>query len=101
MKQKQSMYLTAEAIYKYLMSLDESIETLIMCKSGTIKLLTTDQSLYEAMGAIEDRQAIDYNKVVKLLEVTEIRPFRVAMKKERPILTEDRVNEIKKAGERE
>ncbi|MFO7711200.1 MAG: hypothetical protein R6V53_05540 [Candidatus Woesearchaeota archaeon] len=99
MKQKQTMYLTAEAIYKYILGIDEDIETLIMCKSGTINLLTTDQSLYEAIGSIEDRSSIDYNKIVKLLEVTEIRPFRVTMKKDRTILTEDRVNEIKKAGE--
>ena len=71
-KQKQTMYLTAEAIYKYLLGIDDTIETLILCRSSQINLITTDQSLYEALGSIKDRTMIDYNKLVKLLEVTDI-----------------------------
>lgn len=95
------MYLTAETIYKFLTGLDDKLETLILCKSSYVKFLTTDQSLYEAIGSIGDRSKIDYNKLVKLLEVTEIKPFTMMMKKPRKILTDDRVQEIQtKVGDK-
>ncbi len=97
--QKQKMYLTAESIYKYLVGKDEKIDTLVMCKGESVNLITTDQSLYEAVGSIEDRSKIDMNKLVKLLEVVEIRSFVDMMKKSRSILKPERVDEIKKKTE--
>lgn len=93
-QQKQKMYLKAEHILKYLMG-NENMDTLIMCKSAEVGLVTSDQSLYEAVGSVQNREKIDYNKLVKLLEVTEIISFRKDMKKERKILTEERVKELK------
>ena len=80
MKQKQTLYLTAEAIYRYLLGMDENLETLILCKSQTVNLITTDQSLYEAIGSVEDKNnTIDYNKLVKLFEVTTVKSFEESM----------------------
>lgn len=96
---KQKMYLKAEAILKYLLGKSEEIDTLIMCKSSEIDLVTSDQSLYEAIGSIKERNKIDYNKLVKLLEVTEVISFKKDMRKKRNILTEERVDELNKKVE--
>jgi hypothetical protein len=94
--QKQNKkYLSASVIYRYLLGLDSEIDTLILCKSSYIKLLTSDQSIYEAVGAIENKQDINYHKLTKLLEVCEIRPFQEIMKAPRKILTEKRVEQIR------
>ena len=100
METKQKMFLKAEAIYKYLMGISDKIDTLIMCKPGNTVLITYDQSLYEALGAIEDRSKIDYNKLIKFLEVVDIQSFREKVG-ERNILKEERVKELKNSLESE
>lgn len=92
---KQKMYLRAEAILKYLMG-QEELHTLITTKNTEIDLVTTDQSLYEALGSIKNREEIDINLLVKLLEVTTINSFKDMMKKDREILTPERVEELRK-----
>lgn len=98
METKQRMMLKAEAIYKYFLGSSDRLDTLIKCKPENIELRTFDQSLYEALGAIEDRSKIDYNKLVKFLEVVEIQSFKEKMG-ERKILKQERVNELKKSLE--
>ena len=92
---KQKMYLTAESIYRFLLELDDKLDTLILCRSSEVYLVTTDQSLYEALGSIEDKSKINFNKLVKFMEVTELLPFSQTMKKSRQILTDKRVAEIR------
>lgn len=92
---KQRMYLTAESIYKFLLEIDDEIDTLILCKSSEVNLMTTDQSVYEALGSIEDKSKINFNKMVKLFEVTQVVSYSTAMKKPRKLLTEERVEEIR------
>ena len=92
---KQKMYLTAESIYRFLLELDDKLDTLILCRSSEVYLVTTDQSLYEALGSIEDKSKINFNKLVKFMEVTELLPFSQTMKKPRQILTDKRVAEIR------
>ncbi len=92
---KQKMYLRAEAILKYLMG-QEELHTLITTKHTEVDLVTTDQSLYEALGSIKNREEIDINLLVKLLEVTTVNSFKDMMKKDRSILTNERVEELRK-----
>ena len=91
---KQKMYLRPEAILKYLRG-DETLNTLITAKNTEVDLVTTDQSLYEALGSVEDRSEINMNLLVKLLEVTSIVSHQEMMKEDRKILTEDRVKELR------
>lgn len=90
----KKLFLKAELIYKYFTG-DEKIETLVMCKPNNLELTTTDQSLYEALGSIENKKKIDYNKLVKFLESVDIISFKHSLKKERKILMEERVKEIR------
>lgn len=94
-KNKQKMYLKPEAILMYLMG-EESLHTLIVTKNTEFELVTTDQNLYEALGAVEDRNKINLNLLVKLLEVTNVMTHSEMMKQERKILTPERVDELRK-----
>lgn len=90
---KKRCYLRAEMIYKFLMG-DEKLETSIMCIPDDLEFVTTDQSLYEAFGSIEDKSKINYSKFVKFLENVEIMSFKYNMKKQRKVLKVERVKEI-------
>lgn len=96
---KEQSYLTAEAIYRYLTGTDDQIDTLVCCKSSEVSLVTTDQSLYEALGSVDDKTQIDLHKLVKLLEVTKIKHFPEVMRSPRKILTDERVDEIRQKVE--
>ena len=88
-----------KTIEKKIYELDEKIDTLLLCKSSEVHLMTTDQSIYEALGSIEDKSQINFNKLVKLMEVTEVSSYVAAMKKPRTILTQTRVDDIQKKQE--
>ncbi len=93
---KQQRYLTAEAILRYLLQTDDSIDTMIKCNPSGVRLVTTDQSLYEAFGSIKNYDDINLRNLVKFLEVVDIVSFREKMRKPRKILSEKRVEELRK-----
>lgn len=97
--QMQKMFLKAEAIYRYLLGASDKLDTLILCKPENTVLITYDQSIYEALGAI-DRDKIDYNKLVKFLEVVDVQSFKEKIG-DRKILKQERVEELKNSLEDE
>jgi hypothetical protein len=94
-REKQKMYLKPEAILKYLMG-EDNLHTLITTRNTEIDLITTDQNLYEALGSVENRNEIDINLLVKLLEVVSVVPHAEMTKEERKILTPEKVEELRK-----
>lgn len=88
---QEKRYLTAEAIMRYFKG-DEKLSTEIMCNTIP-NLVTSDQSLYEALGSFEDKSQIDLNKLVKFLEVVEVMSYAKTFGP-RKILTPQRVNEL-------
>ena len=88
---QEKRYLTAEAIMRYFKG-DEKLSTEIMCNTIP-NLMTSDQSLYEALGSFEDKSQIDLNKLVKFLEVVEIMSYAKTFGP-RKILTPQRVDEL-------
>jgi hypothetical protein len=90
MENKQSFYLTSEAILRYLLGTSDQIDTLIMCKSSEVNIATTDQNLYEALGSLQEYDTFKHNKLVKFFESVSIEH---APKK---ILTHERVDELRK-----
>ena len=96
MLKSNEIYLNAKLIYKYLNEEGNELEEIIYNNnSNNIKLITTDQSLYEALGSFEDRSKININKLIKMLEVVEINSYERLTKKERKMLTYERIKEIK------
>ena len=92
-------YLTANKIYQYLMG-DEKLETLICCNPDNIDLMTTDQSLYEAIGSITKKEEVNISKLVKLLEIVNILSFKYSLGRDRKILSNERVCELTDRGEK-
>ena len=95
MKEKHKMYLGPDVILKYLMG-EENLHTLITTQNTEVDLVTTDQNLYEALGSVKERNEININLLVKLLEVATIMPHSEMMKEERKILTPEKVEELRK-----
>lgn len=91
---QRKRYLKAEAIIKYFQG-NDILETEIMCSSSK-DLVTSDQSLYEALGSFEDKSLIDLNKLVKFLEVVEVVSYKATFKQEKKILTPERVDQLNK-----
>ena len=94
-EQQKRLYLDAKTLLRYFIGTDDELDTLVMCKSSEIGLVTSDASLYEALGSIKDYDNFKLNKLTKLLEVCDITSFEHGMKLKKPILTEKRVDELR------
>lgn len=94
---KKKAFLAPEAILRYLVTDNDELETLIMCKSSEINLVTSDFALYEAMGSIKSYDDFKLNKLVKLFEVIEL----AKDKNPKKILKEERVEELRKLALKE
>jgi len=93
-EEKEKEYvLLPSAILRYLIGKDDEIETLVLCKSSEIRLVTSDKAIYEALGSVKPYDDFKLPKLVKLFEVT-----KVQAAKEKPILTDKRVEEIRNAA---
>ena len=93
---KQKVYLKPEMILRFLITSNDQMETLILCKSSEIDLITTDFNLYEAIASIKTDDAFKLNKLGKLFEVVDIHSFREKTNSIKPVLTDKRVDEIRK-----
>jgi hypothetical protein len=89
-------FLTSEMILQYLLGTNEHVETLIMCKPDGIDLVTMDYNLYEALGSIRPDDNIQLNKMTKLLEAVHVVSFKEKNARDKPILKEQRVEELRK-----
>lgn len=95
MEKQKSMFLKASAILKYLLGTDDEIETLIMCKPANVELVCYDQSLYEALGSLENQEEFNFRKLVKFLESVDVVSFKKNLQKDKPLLTDKRVSELR------
>jgi len=89
---KQVFYLTSEAILKYFLNVSDRIDTLVLCKSSEVKLTTTSQNLYEALGSLENYEGFKLTKLVKFLEVVDVEQTP------RTILTHKKAEDLRKAA---
>lgn len=96
MEGKQKMYLKPEALLKFFLGADDEIDTLIKCKGSEVEIITYDHDLYEALGSIKDYDTFDVRKLIKLFEVVDIISYRKNTGKEKPILTHERVEQLRK-----
>ena len=96
MKQtQQQKFLSSSFLLRYLTTQDDDAETLILCNPSQIKLNTTDQNVYEALGSASENE-VNINKLKKLFEVVEIVSYEQALKKKKTILTEKKVESGRK-----
>ncbi|MBI4153284.1 hypothetical protein HY497_02060 [Candidatus Woesearchaeota archaeon] len=95
---RNTKFLSSEAILRYILGNDEQIETLILCKPEDVELMTTDYNLYEALGSVKPYDNININKVTKLLEVVELISYRQKTNTNKPILKDERVEELRRSS---
>jgi len=93
--QKKTMMLKPEAILRYLVSDDDYVDTLIMCRGSEVDLVATDSDIYEALGSIKSHDRFNMNKLKKFFEVVHV------YSSEKKILKDERVDEIRKLALRE
>src|SRR3989338_1754176 len=93
--EKKRAVLKTESIYNYLRGKNDHLDHLLIYEPSRMELAMTDQSLYEAIGAMEDKSKIDYARLVKLLENAHIIIQEVNGSRNRSILTEVRAFEIR------
>ena len=83
--------LNSEKILRYLIGSDDKLETTIICKPNALRVITTEQAIYEALGSIKEYDQFKLNKLVKLLEVVELR----SAGKYKKVLKEEDVERIR------
>ena len=93
---KKPMYINSEKILRYLVTDDDALDTLIMCKSAEIELITTDFNLHEAIGSIKDKDNFRLNKLAKFFETVKVVSYQNVKQKPKPILKEERLRELRK-----
>ncbi len=88
---KKKLFVSPETMLKFLITDDDQTDTLIMCQSSEVDLVTDSYTLYEALGSIKPYDKFKLNKLTKLLEVIEFLP----RKKDNHVLTHERVDELR------
>ena len=96
--QKKQVMLNAAAILKYLVGNDEKIETMIMCKDPHLSLATTDNEIYNALGSLKPYDSFKINRLTKFFENVDVRSFRQNTGSEKPVLTFERADELRKSA---
>ena len=94
--QKKQITLNSSAILSYLIGNDEKIDTMIICKNNDVELITTDKEVYEALGSIKKYDSFKLNKLTKFFENVEIESFKSITGKSKPILTFQKLEELRK-----
>jgi hypothetical protein len=95
MDNKQKFLLKPEAILRFLITDNDQLDTLVLCKSSEVELITTDQSVYEALASVKENDSFKLNKLAKLFEVVDIESAK-RLGQKRNILTHERVEELRK-----
>lgn len=90
---KRRIFLKAESILKYLISDDEEINKLILCKPANLELVTNDYEIYLAMGSLQDYDPLKRNKLTKFFE-----QVSVNHQPNKPVLTDKKVEELRKSA---
>jgi len=95
--QKRTVYLNSEVLLKFFLGADDEVDTLIKCRGTEVDLITYDNDLYEALGSIKPYDNFQLQKLIKLIEVLDILSYRKNFGKEKPILTHEKVDELRTA----
>ena len=67
------LYLDAGKVLQYLLGVDDALDTLITCNPQRLRLTTTDQEVYHALGSIRDTDNFRLNRLTKFFESVSIR----------------------------
>jgi len=89
------MVLQADKILKFLITDDDRLNTIIMCKTEEIEILATDYDIYTALASVREYDEFSLAKLKKLFEVTDIQSYKHQTGKDKPILTEEHMEKLR------
>ncbi len=90
----QKIFLNAPTILRFLIGEDAQLSDLIIL--GKKPMMTTDKELYEAVGSLAKYDSFAPTKLSKLFEVVDVYPHRDLARTEKPLLTFEKVEAIRK-----
>jgi hypothetical protein len=96
---QQKIYLNAPTILKFLIGNDAQLNDLIILSKKP--MMTTDKELYEAIGSLAKYDSFAPTKLSKLFEVVDVYPHRDLTRTEKPLLTFEKVEVIRKEALRQ
>ncbi len=93
---RKKLFLASDIILKFLITDDDATDTLILCKNTMFHFTTTDFCVYEALASIKTYDDFKLNKLAKFFEVVQIVSYQNVNGREKPLLTHERVDELRK-----
>ena len=93
---KPKISLTSATILRYLIGNDEKVDNMIILGVAGHDLVTTDKEIYEAIGSIDKFDGFKPTKLSKLFEMVDVYPFRDLAHAQKPVLTFEKMDEIRK-----
>ncbi len=93
---KAKIHLNAPTILRFLIGDDELVNDLIILGIKEKDLMTTDKDLYEALGSITKYDSFRPTKLAKFFEMVDVYPFRDMARQQKPVLTFEKVEGIRK-----
>ena len=93
--QKQRVYVEPHLILRYLVTEDEKLDTMIVCKPNDLGLYTTDLALHEALCSIKPYDNFRLNKLVKFVETVDVLSYNKETGNEKPVVTHEIVESLR------
>ena len=92
---RKKYFLSSGIILRYLIGNDDKIETMIICKDSDTDLITTNLALHEAFGSINQNDELKPGKTAKLFENVDVLSYRQMKGQNKPVLTHERMDELR------
>ena len=93
---QETVFVKPEILLRYLITDDDAVDTLITCKHVEYALVTSDNTVYQALGSISQYDDVRLNRLTKFFEVVDVFSAKEKTGKQKMILTQERVEEIRK-----
>ena len=94
---ENAYFINADVILRFLIEEDTEIDTMIIYKPSK-RLVTSDYAIYEALASIKPYDNVNLNKLKKIFEVVDVVSYREEFNKDKPLLKEQRVEQIRKSA---
>ncbi len=95
---KPKIHLSAPLILRYLIGEDEKVNDMVVLGVEGKDLVTTDKEMYEALGSVAKYDVFKPIRLAKLFEMVDVYPYRDLTHKQKPVLTFEKVEEIREAA---
>ena len=93
---RQKIFLDAARILKFLIDEDRQLEKIIILQSSKYVIITDDNELYKAVTSIAKYDSFSMTRLKKLLEVVTVNSYYEKFGKQKPVIKQEDIEEIRK-----